>query len=326
MRLFRQLGLAPLAYANEAPANTAANSYYFTISPPARTTVTALISNVEGSHADDGELDCSSTSFHLHNETESAYSQSALLRSYVLPERREHTLIAAGALLNIWLVYLVSQGRFVNDFGAQTLILLTPTVLTGIIARQQDHYYAPATGYQRALLWLYLFGGAAFVVTVAFSRQGLPGGAAGWGPSAKEILIGFAALSAFIAGIYGLGPSFHWITRWRVRRLALKEARKEEREQAKATNRKPRAIDKGSIRYWIGPNAVRRYQKAVLQFCTGTLIVAIVAAGLVCAKGVCMWHKHEFMIAPAAAASAPHSTTERANARLTLSSFAPSFR
>jgi hypothetical protein len=295
MRLFGEFGFAPLRYAVRAPADMAANSYYFGIAPPANTSTPALISDVEGSHSDDEELDSAVRCFHVHNEHDPDDERpAAILWPYLMPERRSHTLIAAGAILNILFACLVSRGRFVNGFGAQTWLLLTPTVLVGIIAQQQAHYYAQAMRYQRILMWLYLAAGAIFLVVVTFSKSHIPGTEAGWGWIAKTTFILFAAVSAFVAVIHIFGTRIEGTTDRRARYLAYKMAQDAEDAEARSAGRAPRMIDRDAIRYWVGRRSVIHYQQAVLEFCTAMLITALVASTLLCGGGVLMWRLDAF--------------------------------
>jgi hypothetical protein len=277
---FQRFGFAPLVHNIEAPANTAANSYYFTVSPPPTTTVLALFSDVDGSHSDDGEVDSPARCFHIHN-ADDATSGSAVLRAYLMPERREHMTIAAGAVLNILFVWLVAHGRFVNGFSAQTWLLITPTALTGFIARQQRHYYAYATRHQRTLLWLYLLVGVVFLVVVTFSNAHIPGSEAAWGWRAKTIFVAFSTISAFIAVAYvGLGPLFPAATE-RIAGWLTKRA-------AKRT---------GDERKWVGVRAVFRYDCLVLAYCLVTFGVALLFAGSVCAAGIVTWVRGDVRVA-----------------------------
>jgi hypothetical protein len=270
MRMFRVFGLAAMSHRVETSGNAAANSYYFTVAPPENTSVVALLSDADGSHSDDGELDSPSKSFHIHNRDDVHGPQPAVvLRAHLLPERREHMTIAAGAVLNILLVFLVARGRFVNGFGAQTWILITPTVLTGVIAQQQRHYYARATRGQRVVLWLYLMVGALFLVAVTFSNSHIPGAQASWGWRAKVTFLVFATFSAFIAVTYtAIGPLYANVTR----RLAHRSARINLADHV-----------------WIGPDAPARYVRVIFRYCLAVLLSALVCAGVVLGAGIFMW-------------------------------------
>jgi hypothetical protein len=276
MYLFRLFGMAAMIHRVQAPASVAANSYYFTVAPPPNTTVVALVSDSEGSHSDDGELDSPGKSFHTHNREGVDGRPAAMLRAHLMPERREHMTLAAGALLNILLVLLVAHGRFVNGFGSQTWILITPTVLTGVIAQQQRHYYARATQGQRAVLWLYLLFGALFLITVTFSNSHIPGSEAAWGWRAKATFIAFAMFSAFMAVVYtAVGPLYSIVTKrlvgWRAKRARVE-------------------------RHWVGADAPRRYARVVFGYCVTAFVLALVCSALVLVRGIWMWNHDDFKV------------------------------
>ena len=285
MHLFQKFGFAPLSYTIEAPAHNCANSYYFTIAPPARTKVVALISDVSGDHSDDGDIDCAHPSFHIHSERDSPRARGLFLRPYLMPERREHLIIATGALLNILVVFLASWGRLITGSSVQAWAIITPTVVVGYIARQQRHYYAYATRLQTAVLWIYLVIGALFIVVTTFSNSHVYGV---WGWKAKLLFLTFATLNAFVAVTYAsIGPMFRsvtyqgtrWLT-WFAQWLRWRRIAREKRDP------RPKLSE---TRCWVGPKAARRYEVSVLAYCLVVFCVGIVWAGAVCAGGVWMW-------------------------------------
>ncbi len=272
MRVYRQFGAAPLNYVVSTPVNDTARSYYFMLRPPPKTTAT-LLCDTDGVHSREGGVDAAAVSFHMRSGD---YSTSALqprLRAYIRPDRRENKMIAAGAFLNLVFVILVARGRFNNSLDTQTWILVTPTLLTGIIAQQQRHYYAVATRRQRAVLWGYLAIGTVFLVVVTFSQSYVYPGSGTWGWVARTVFIAFGAASAFVAVTYAtLGERFLKLEdRW------MKEKRKTT-----------------GGRTWTGDDAKTHYEQVVLRICDRTFALAIVVAAIVVAFGVFMWSDELF--------------------------------
>ncbi len=276
MYQYRQYGVAPLNVQIWPGGALTAASYYFQLRPPDSTAVVALLSTLPGSHPDEGELDSADMTFHIDNNSTPnpsappAVGHNALpqvsrgFRAYLRPIRREHKLVSTGAAFNLVLVYLVSRGRYITGLGFQTLILLGPTALIGFIAQQQRHYYSMATRRQRGVLWVYLVVCVVFLGVVAFSHASEKG--VTWGKAAQITFLGFGSLSAFLAVIYAsLGLTFIRMTsRWFNNR----------RSDYPVTQR------------WIGIAAIKAYEKAVMRYCTGVFVAALVAMACVLTTGI----------------------------------------
>jgi hypothetical protein len=274
MGVYRTFGAAPLNYVFQMAGNRHASSYYFSVSPPAKSSVAALTSDIDGLHTDQGGIDSARVSFHIHNEpSTAAAAPEAALRAYLRADRRDHKMIAAGALINLIFVYLVARGRFVNGLGTQTWLLVTPTLLTGFIAQQQRHYYAAATRRQRAVLWVYLLVAAAFLIVAAFSKSYVVPGNGHWGVLAKVVFLLFGFASTFVAVIYAsLGPLFLSLTR---------------RTMKKQRGRK-------GLHTWTGEGASDDYEKIALNYCDFAFVLAALAALAVLAIGIYMWVSSDF--------------------------------
>ena len=272
MGVYRQFGAAPLNYVVGTPVSDTASSYYFMLRPPPKTTA-ALICDADGIHSRDGGVDAAAISFHMRIGSKARQVEPPRLRAYIRPERREHKTIAAGAFLNLVFVFLVSRGRFNNSLDTQTWILITPTLLTGIIAQQQRHYYAVATRRQRAVLWVYLALGTTFLVVVTFSKSYFYPGSGTWGWAARLVFILFGMASTFVAVTYAsFGALFLRLgDRWMLQKRS-----------------------KAGVRTWTGADAKTHYEEIVLRFCDRTLLLAILLSVLVGCLGVFMSVDHLF--------------------------------
>lgn len=204
MRLYRLLGLAPINYEFKTPGHRHARSYYFTLKPPPNTSILRVIGCGEAVHTE-GELNCAHKSVHTHNGSRATPfhepPEGDTTVAYLRPHSRDHKVMIGGAVLNLLFVYFVARGRFVTGTGltAQSWLLLTPTVLVGLIAQRQRHYYALATHLQRGVLWTYLGISVLFLITVAFSTAYRDGE---WGPKALAVFVAFSATSAGLAAFY----------------------------------------------------------------------------------------------------------------------------
>jgi hypothetical protein len=268
MGIYRRYGVAPLNYGSDA--GVYATTYFMTASPPPQATVAALICDARGHHSDNDDVDAADTTFHTYDDSRTEHERSrGHIFLYVRPQRREQKVIAGGALVNLVLVFLVARGRFNDNLSSvQSLLLLTPTVLMGVISQQQRHYYAIATRRQRAVLWTYLAASALFLLVVGFSRAAASPCHAEWSLASKLIFLGFAVFSAFIAFAYALlGPMFLTITRrWMIESASQRDGQ-----------------------WWTGPNANASYERFVLRYCDRVLRGGLVVAALVLGVGLTLW-------------------------------------
>jgi hypothetical protein len=260
LKYYRQFGLAPLNYSFRGPGRSHAGSYYFTIEPPPRTTVTWLSCDEPTSlKVGDGELDCALQGVHLHNADQGAagHAGGSMVRAYLKPDQREHKSVAIAALLNLAFVFLIGRGHLSDKVGAsnQTWVLLTPTILTGFLAQQQRHYYALAFRQQRAVLWGYLCVSILFVVAVSFSLARSDSGTGRWGWFVVLTGAVLAASSAFVSVAYAqLG--------YRYQKTILK---------------------------WTGDRDWHAYERAVLKYGNRVCASASLATGIAIALFAILW-------------------------------------
>lgn len=267
MRGYRRCGLAPLNYAFPVPSRDHAGSYYFTLRPPEKTSVTYVDWGSGNSFDDPGEVSSALPGVHLHHDegAEAVPHRGGLIHAFMRCNPRDHKKIAAGALLNAVFVFLVATGRFTDKIGgsAQTWLLVTPTVLTAYIADQQRHYYAYATRRQRGILWAYLAISVAFLVATSFSLASGSAGGRAWGLGATipawALAIGSAAVFAWYAP---LGRTFDRFVRRRAVRAAAR-----------------------------GADPRRAYEKAVLRHASEIVaLVALASAAMVVALALVWSH------------------------------------
>lgn len=211
MQLYRMLGMAPLNYQFPIPSDSSTGSFYFTLQPPPRTQVMTMMGCGVGVGDNRSEVNSAKSSFHFHNAKRPAGRRRSralgdgrsdrTIHAYLRPVLHEHKTIVGGAAINVLFAFFVLRGRFFTEMGvtAQTSLLVTPTVLTGIIAQRQRHYHAVATALQRGLLWLYLSVCVGFLITVAFSRTHPDGD---WSTRAAGAIVAFAGVSTWIALLY----------------------------------------------------------------------------------------------------------------------------
>jgi hypothetical protein len=265
---YMQYGLAPVKYSFEVPSYDYANSYYFTIAPPAQSDVTYLDWETGYAFSDgDSELDSAPTAMHLHNgqvDSEQTASKRTI-RAYVRCAPNEHKKMSAGALLNGVFAFLVAYGSL-RGTTTQEWLLVTPTVLLAYLAQQQRHYYAHTTRRQRAVVWVYLALSVLFLVTIAFNKAHLPAGSEGWGWFTFVMAAFFALSSAGVFALYApLGYSFQRITERRTR------------------DRVPTAFDSegNKIPPWkIYEGIIHRYCAGVMKFISVVVVVTACVIGL----------------------------------------------
>ncbi len=174
MRRYAAVGLRPLYYAVRAPSHDHAGSYYFVVTPPARSTVTLLDWGRQRCFAKRYEsIDSAAYTCHIHNgEGTSSRTtiDGSIISLFVRAEPSDHGTLAAVAVLNLVLAFLAQQGSLLNTSrgGYSQWLLLTPALIAVFIGLQRSHHYGPFMRPLRIAMWAYAALSTMLAASVSF--------------------------------------------------------------------------------------------------------------------------------------------------------------
>lgn len=171
---FSDFGIAPIKHEFDIPSHLHADSYYFTIKPPEKTSMMFLDWEVGSSLDPEETVSCSLDGAHLPDDgSDLASTPDGLrVRAFLRVSPHQRAQILAAALLNIILVWLFRDGHAPGHLGStlQGFVVAAPSGLVAYLVSQQRHYYAYPLRKQRAVLWAYLTISILFLLTVSLSQ------------------------------------------------------------------------------------------------------------------------------------------------------------
>ncbi len=179
--VYAQLGLGPIFYGFRTPANDHAGSYYFTLEPPAETSIAyldwGLDNTIEG---DDEEWACAHNSVHVHNGAgllglhdepkPRKEIPNSKIHAFMRLDPADHKQVLFAAILNLVFVWLAEAGRLSSqlDSTATPWLAFIPALLIAYVAQQRRHYFASSTRWIRGVIWAYLVLNITFLVSITF--------------------------------------------------------------------------------------------------------------------------------------------------------------
>lgn len=228
-KLYARLGVAPMPSSFPTPANDHAASYYFSLEPPAESSIPYLDWGLDNTLDGDGqEWVCAHSSVHVHNGGGLRAPNTPAKKRTTIPESQihaffrldpgDHKQVMFAALLNVVFVWLAEAGRLSPDLEGASApwLAVAPAVLLAYTAQQRRHYFAQDTRWVGIVLWGYLVLNIVFLVSVSFDIASGGSFADRHGITDDAVSIVMASASIVVFWLFGsLGWPYDWVVRRR---------------------------------------------------------------------------------------------------------------